>query len=572
MRKRALVSGEIMRQNIVLHCDLCVIGGGMSGIAAAVTAARLGLKVVLVQDRNVLGGNASSEIRMWIRGAGLHFPLYREGGIIEELALDNMHYNPNLNFSVWDGVLYNKVVSEKNITLLSGATCTGAEYRDNRIVRVSAWQLQSYNKYEIEAKYFADCSGDCVLAEFIPALVAEGRESKEQFGEELALETADSATMGNTCLLQLRRGREKNSPPFPFERDIGALIDKRIRAENKDWTQENFWWLEFGGDDNALRNAEKHNAEAIGAAFSTYRYIRKKAGDSFDWSLDWVGFLAGKRETRRYVGDYVLTANDLLNSSEFNDEIAYGGWSLDVHYPKGLYAQRPNVHYHLKKPYAIPYRCVYSKNIDNLFFAGRNISVTHLALSSTRVMATCAMIGQAVGAACFVANRYEETPRGALKHVAEIQQTLLVHDCFLLGTKRQGVLCQNEERTFLKDNRIKLKKGEVWKREFSPRFVNKIRLVFDSDFARKYVKDTNLKYFPTLCYNGGRQKAKEPPALVKDFTIRYRTDGQWIEKNVAGNFQRLVFVDIAETIDAIEFVGSATYGSGKILLYSLDII
>lgn len=561
-----------MRQNIVLHCDLCIIGGGMSGIAAAVTASRLGLKVVLVQDRNVLGGNASSEIRMWIRGAGLHFPTYREGGIIEELALDNMHYNPNLNYSVWDGVLYNKVVSEKNIKLLLGTTCISAEYQDSRIVSISAWQLQSYNKYEIKAKYFADCSGDCILAEFIPANVMEGRESKNQFDEEPALETADSATMGNTCMLQLRRGKEKNSPSFPFEKDIGDLIDKRINVANKDWKQENFWWLEFGGDEDALRNAEKHNATAISAAFSTYRHIRKKVGDSFDWSLDWVGFLAGKRETRRYVGDYILTANDLLDSVEFDDEIAYGGWSLDVHYPKGLYAKRPNVHYHLKKPYSIPYRCIYSQNIDNLFFAGRNISVTHLALSSTRVMATCAMIGQAVGVACFVANRYKETPRGALKYIAEIQQTLLAHDCLLLNTKRQGVLCQNEERTFSKDNRIKLKKGESWKREFSPCFVNKIRLVFDSDFARKYIKDSTLKYFPTLCYNGSRQKVKEPPTLVKDFTIRYRINGKWQEKNVVGNFQRLVFIDIFETIDAIEFVGNATYGNEKILLYSLDII
>lgn len=561
-----------MRQNIVLHCDLCVIGGGMSGIAAAVTASRLGLKVVLVQDRNVLGGNASSEIRMWIRGAGMHFPEYREGGIIEELALDNMHYNPNLNYSVWDGVLYNKVVSEKNITHLLGTTCIGADYKDNRIVSISAWQLQSYNKYEIKATYFADCSGDCVLSEFVPIKVMEGRESKSQFHEELASDKADLATMGNTCMLQLRRGKEKSCPAFPFEKDIGELIDKRINVKNNDWENENFWWLEFGGEDDALKNAEKHNATAISAAFSAYRHIKENAGDSFDWSLDWVGFLAGKRETRRYVGDYILTANDLLDSVEFEDEIAYGGWSLDIHYPKGLYAKDANIHYHIKKPYAIPYRCIYSQNIDNLFFAGRNISVTHLALSSTRVMATCAMIGQAVGAACFVAKKYKETPRGALKYITEIQQTLLAHDCLLLNTKRQGVLCQNEERTFSKDNRIKLEKGEWWKREFSPRFVNKIRLVFDSDFARKYIKDSTLKYFPTLCYNGSRQKVKEPPTLVKDFTIRYRIDGKWKEKNVVGNFQRLVFIDVFETIDAIEFVGNATYGNEKILFYSLDII
>ena len=151
------------------ECDLCVIGGGMAGICAAVSAARKGLSVILIQDRNVLGGNASGEIRMWIRGAGAAFPEYKEGGLIEELALDNMYYNPSLNYSLWDAVLYNKVVMEKNIRLLLGTTCIGATCENNKITGVRAWQLASYVTYEIKADYFSDCSGDCILAEFTDA-------------------------------------------------------------------------------------------------------------------------------------------------------------------------------------------------------------------------------------------------------------------------------------------------------------------------------------------------------------------------------------------------------------------
>ncbi len=554
-----------------LNCDLCVIGGGMAGICAAVSAARLGLSVILVHDRNVLGGNASSEVRMWIRGAGKLFPGYAEGGILEELALDNMYYNPNLNYSVWDGVLYNKVISEKNITLLLGATCVGAEYDGRRIKSICAWQLQSYRRYEVEATYFADCSGDCVLAEFISIPTMIGRESMGEFGETLAPEMADDRTMGNTCMLQLRKGKSKIEPPFPFEEDISELIGKRIGFSENNWEQENFWWLEFGGDDHALKNASRHNQTALKMAFSAYHSIKGKLGKDFPWSLDWVGFLAGKRETRRYRGDYVLTANDLLAGKNFDDEIAYGGWSMDVHDARGLYAESANKHYFPKSPYAIPYRCIYSSDIGNLFFAGRNISATHLALSSTRVMGTCAMLGQAVGTACAVAKRYGLSPHDAGDRIEEIQQRLLQNDCFLLHTSRKGILSNSTERCIAGGKRIALEKGERRTWEFSKRDISYIRIVFDSDFERKFVKDPMLKLFPMLCYNGSRKTLSVPPTLVRSFVVRWRTDNGWHEKTVGNNFQRLVRIEIGEEADAIEFHGLSTYGAKKIYLWSLDI-
>lgn len=555
-----------------LRCDFCVIGGGMAGICAAVSAARLGLSVVLVHDRNVLGGNASSEVRMWIRGAGLRFPQYAEGGLLEEIALDNMHYNPNLNYSVWDGVLYNKVVSEKNITPLLGATCVGAAEEGGRIKSVRAWQLQSYRLYEIEAAYFADCSGDCVLAEFLPVRTMRGRESKDMYGEPMAPAVADDATMGNTCMLQLRKGTEKPAPPFPFEKDITEQIARRIDAANNNWEKENFWWLEFGGDDDALKNAEKHNRTALAMAFSAYRGIRERAGKNFPWQLDWVGFLAGKRETRRYRGDYVLTANDILRGENFADAIAYGGWTMDVHDPRGLDAEEANAHYAPSAPYAVPYRCIYSADIENLFFAGRNISATHLALSSTRVMGTCAMLGQAAGTACAVAKKYGLTPRAAGAHVDEIRKLLLDNGCYLLHARRRGAFGSSAERRVGREKRIVLGIGEkkVW--EFSARRVSHIRLVFDSDFERRYEKDPMLRLFPMLCYNGSRKALRLPPTLVQDFSVRWRTKDGWHGRTVENNFQRLVTIPAGEEADAVEFCATRTHGAKKVYLWSADVL
>ena len=438
---------------IKYKADLCVIGGGISGICVAVSAARKGVKVILVHDRNVLGGNASSEIRMWPRGACTHFPEYREGGIFEEIALDNMYFNPEMNYSVFDAVLYNKVVSEKNIKLLLGTTCIGAKSKDGKITSIKAWQLASYNTFNIKADYFADCSGDCILAEFTDALYMQGRESKDEYYEPHGKDVKDNKTMGNSCLFQLRKtDKTVTNKPFPFEKELDTTaINKRINFNNNDYLHQNYWWLELGGNKDALKDADQINHELISLAFSTYSHMVKTTGGKSGWTLDWVGFLAGKRETRRYVGDYVLTENDLLNSKKFDDEIAYGAWSLDDHNPDGFYGTEPNVKTLLNAPYAIPYRSVYSKNISNLFFAGRNISVTHLALSSTRVIATCAIIGQAVGNACVVAKRHGVLPRQVgINFIDELKQEILLDDLLLLDTKRNKKIDFNSgfERDF----------------------------------------------------------------------------------------------------------------------------
>ena len=196
-------------KTIVHEADLCVVGGGIGGMFTAISAARHGAKVVLMQDRPVLGGNCSSEIRMWISGAGTRVRDLQETGIMEEILLENMHRNPSRNFSVWDSILYEKVKAEENIELLLNCACCSAEMEGNEIRSVTGFQLTTYTWQTVEADLFADCSGDSVLAPLTGAEFRQGREAASEFGESLAQEKADSRTMGMSCLIQ---ARETGSP------------------------------------------------------------------------------------------------------------------------------------------------------------------------------------------------------------------------------------------------------------------------------------------------------------------------------------------------------------------------
>lgn len=583
----------------IINTEFCVIGGGLAGVCAAISAARRGVKVVLIQDRPVLGGNASGEIRMWIRGASVSFPEYREGGILEELAMDNIFYNPRMNYSEWDGVVYNKVIAEKNITLLLNTSCVGAAEKNGKIEAIKAWQLTTYTNYCIRAQYYADCSGDCIIAEFTDARFCKGRESKKEYGESYAPEKADSCTMGNSCLLQVRetdRFVKYIAPPFAYkftEEEFQNRFDINNRSSFK---TNNFWWIEIGGDGDVIKNAEEYNRELIARAFGVWDYIKNSGRfDAENWELDWVGFLAGKRESRRYVGDYVLNQNDIERAQPFPDEIAYGGWSMDDHNPLGIHTQDlPNIHYPVREPYPIPYRCLYSANISNLFFAGRNVSVTHMALSSTRVMATCALMGQAVGTACSLAVRYGISPREVGGHMEELQQSLRDDDCFLLHTPRKiseavrtsssnigkdrlAGFWEGIERTLgCKDGAIVLQKGEPLEFVFSRSVqCGGIRLLFDNDISGKRYPDSQsfLKMFPNRCsYPLNGAAATMANELTKEFRVYILTEGQWkLLRGIADNHQRLVKIPVDRGIEGIRFVGDETYGHDEIHLYSFDI-
>lgn len=453
MRRRTSPGkGKPMSVETVSHrADFCVVGGGLAGMCAAIAAARGGSKVALIQDRPMLGGNASSEIRMWVCGAG--GDNNRETGLIEEIELTSLWRNPDKNYSVWDGILWEKVKNEPNITLLLNCSVFDAEMRDGRIVSVTGWQTTTQQKHTVFAAYFADCSGDSVLAPLTGAAFRVGREAAAEFGEKTSQTQADRRTMGMSCLIQMRKTDRPSSfiPP-----DWAAALPEealRFRTPCMDSTSENFWYLELGGNRDSIRDTEAVRDELLKLAYGMVDYIKNsgKVPDADYWELDWMGFLPGKRESRRMVGAYMMTQNDVLAGGRFPDTVAYGGWPLDDHHPDGFYHRgNPNVWGETPSPYGIPYRALYSANVPNLFFAGRNISMTHAAMSSTRVMATCALAGQAVGTAADIARAFSLSPHGVYEQRLELlQQRLMENGCFLPGfCRRISDVCREAVLSF----------------------------------------------------------------------------------------------------------------------------
>ncbi len=424
-------------KNLNHKVDLCVVGGGLAGMCAAISAARHGIKVLLIHDRPVLGGNASSEIRMWVCGA--HGQNMRETGIVEEIMLENLYRNQNTVYSIWDSILYEKVKFEENITLLLNCSCLDAQMTGNKIKSIKGWQLTSETWHTVEAELFADCSGDSILAPLTGAEFRIGREAASEYNESIEPEIADNKTMGLSCLFQARETDKPQTfipPSWAHVYSSDDDLPKRGHLIRK----TNYWWIEIGGENDSIHDTEELKDELLKIAFGIWDHI-KNHGDheAENWILDWIGFLPGKRESRRYIGDHVLTQNDVRAEGRFDDVIAYGGWPMDDHHPAGFnYPGNPNINHPVPSPFGIPYRCLYSKNIENLFFAGRNISTTHAALSSTRVMATCALLGQAVGTAASIAVKYSLTPRGVYgEKIEELKQMLMDDDSYLPFNKRK---------------------------------------------------------------------------------------------------------------------------------------
>ena len=355
-------------KNSAHKTEFCVVGGGLAGMCAAISAARHGVKTVLMHDRPVLGGNASSEIRMWVCGAqGLN---RRETGIIEEIQLENNYRNPLSNFSIWDSILYEKVRFEPNITLLLNCSCTDIEMDGDRIRAVKGWQLTTETRHRVEADLFADCSGDSILAPLSGAEYRIGREARAEFGEDIAPLAADKKTMGMSCEINVR----EYSTPQTFIPPVWAYSypsDDDLPNREHDIRANHFWWAELGGEDDSIHDTEEIRDELLKVIFGIWDHVKNHGDHGADnLVLEWVGFLPGKRESRRYIGDYVMTQNDVCAEGRFEDIVAFGGWPMDDHHPAGFkHPGDPTVFHHAPSPFGIPYRSLYSKNIGNLFFA-----------------------------------------------------------------------------------------------------------------------------------------------------------------------------------------------------------
>lgn len=585
-----------MLQTVEYKADFCVVGGGLAGICAAVAAARRGVKVVLMHDRPMLGGNASSEIRMWVCGA--QGKNVAETGIMEELFMENLRINPYKLYPVFDGMLWDFVTKEKNITLLMNCTCMDAETENNVIRSVTGWQMTTQKFCKVYADNFSDCSGDSILAPLTGAHFRVGREAADEFGENVSAKTADKKTMGNSCLIQAHRGTEKVAfTPPSFAKKL-TEEDVKYRRPNMKSEYENYWYLELGGTRDTIGDAELIRDDLIALAYGMWDYIKNsgKYEDADYWQLDFIGFLPGKRESRRMVGKVIMTQNDITSDRAFEDVAAYGGWPLDDHDPEGFYYDgHPNTLYKTPAPYAIPYRALYSENIENLFFAGRNISMTHAAMSSTRVMATCAVCGQAVGTAAAVAKKYACTPDEVYgNHLEELQENLLWDDCLLPHKPRKvNALTESAKLTVNGKTNAEAEKirdgndrenlficgsGDVTEYRFdSPVSVGEIRLIFDSDLDRLTLPggECERKHMTRCNLFPDSPVMHLPTTLCKSFAVSViSADGtEKILADVTDNARRAVKIKCEEkNIAAVRLVmREAHCGGEEMRLFSFDV-
>lgn len=577
--------------------QVCVVGGGLSGLCAAVACARHGGKVLLMHDRPVLGGNASSEIRMHICGA--HGSNNQETGIIEEILLENQYYNPEKNYSLWDSVLYSLAREQAGMEMILNCACISGKMVGNKLSEITGFQVTTQQFHRVEADIFIDCSGDSVLAPITGAPYRHGRGSSTEYGESIAPVQADRNTMGMSCLLQARKEQTESvfiPPKWVRKMTIDDLAPYRV--PNMDDPMENFWYLELGGEDDTIRDTEKLRDELLEAALGLWDWI-KNAPENREkhrfWHLEWLGFLPGKRESRRYVGAYVMNQNDVSTGGHFEDIIAYGGWSMDDHHPGGLHTKEPPTIFHpAPSPFGIPYRCLYSVAVPNLMFAGRNISVTHSALSSTRVMATCALLGQAAGTAAAIAVENKQLPGDVYAHhLCRLQQTLMEDDCYLPGVVRPAgeltmaaelrvgdrdasVLRNGVDRPVGEtDNGVYLNLNEPLEVRFpQEQKINGIRLVFDSDLNRVTLPEAVLGIHPMMPTNRRWDFPVScvPKTLVCDFEVRALSTAGWkTVAEVANNYQRLCRVPLDVMTAALSIIPRSTWGVEKAHLFAVDI-
>lgn len=416
-------------------CDLAVIGGGLSGVCCAITAAREGVKVTLVQDRPVLGGNASSEVRLWILGATSHMGnnnrWAREGGVIDEILVENMHRNPEGNPLVLDTILLEWVVRESNITLLLNTAVHDLEKAGDDTIRgVRAFCSQNSTCYEIQAPLFCDASGDGVVGFLAGAAFRMGAEGRAEFGELFAPEEPSPDLLGHTIYFHSKdTGRPvRFTPPAFALSDITKI--PRWRDFKAGESGCRLWWIEWGGKLDTIHDSEAIKWELWKVAYGVWDHIKNSGQfpEAETLTLEWVGTIPGKRESRRFEGDVILNQRDIVEQRLHDDAVSFGGWAIDVHPPEGVFSPQPGcAQWHSKGIYQIPWRCMYSRNIRNLFLAGRIISASHVAFASTRVMATCAHGAQAVGIAAAICLRDGTAPRDLREAplMRELQQRLL---------------------------------------------------------------------------------------------------------------------------------------------------
>ncbi len=405
--------GAIKPAQQAKNVDLIIAGGGIPGVCMAISAARLGLTVALLQDRPVLGGNNSSEVRVHLAGRINLEPYPKLGDVVSEIGpAKGGNAQPATYYE--DERKIEAVKAEKNVALYLSTRALGVDMSGSKITAVVGRNIETGQETRFVAPLVADCTGDGVIGALAGAEFRQGRESREETGESTAPEKADSMTMGSSVQWYSREAKEPVA--FPDIKWGLSFSDKTCeRVKMGEWTWETGMKL------HQVMDFERVRDYGMLVVFSNWSFLKNHSKAKADYAksrLDWVAYVAGKRESRRLIGDLVLKEQDLVNKVIYPDATACTSWTIDLHYPDPKNTKNfPDAEFKsiakhkLIYPYPIPYRCLYSKNIDNLFMAGRDISVTHVALGTVRVMRTGGMMGEVVGMASSLCKKYTCTPR-----------------------------------------------------------------------------------------------------------------------------------------------------------------
>lgn len=426
--------------------DLVVAGGGIAGCCAAVSAARLGCKVALIHNREVLGGNNSSEVRVGLSGLIMQEPYKNLGNLMDELGgvghwtnhearLDpdsersrqimkilekypeKLQHNAGVKSNYEDEKKLNLLLAEPNITLFLGTHVTKVEMDGSTITALIGQDIRTGKEYIFKGHMFADCTGDGDVGYLAGADFRMGRESRSETGEAQAPEKADSLVMGTSVQWYAEAGpQEEPFPECPWAAEFNEKTYRAISRGDWDW--------ETGMNNNQITEIEYIRDYALRAVYGNWDYLKNRSPKKNEFKnhkLQWVAYIGGKRESRRLLGDVILCEQDLLEARRYDDASFTTTWGMDLHYPKKIegFSEEPFLSIaktRKHKPYAVPYRCLYSRNIDNLFMAGRNISVTHAALGTIRVMRTGGMMGEVVGMAASICRDKDTTPRGVYQN------------------------------------------------------------------------------------------------------------------------------------------------------------
>lgn len=598
--------------------DVVVVGGGMTGLCAALASAREGVRTALIHNRSVLGGNASSEIRMHICGADANqFKRNAaETGIIHEILLENKAHNDYYNYSIWDSVLLQTVYRQKGLTLFLNTNMEDADLETDRIRQILCYQSTTETHLCITGQVFIDCTGNGTLGYFAGADFRTGSEGRSEFQEPDAPEEPNGDRMGNTLLFKAvnrghpvpfrtpdwvrhfseddlkLRGHGNHKPLLLCPTDINYTNQKEAPGEKKAFDcyglDYGYWWIELPGKGpDIIDEYETIRDELVRCVYGVWDHL-KNSGDhgAEDYDLQWVGMLPGIRESRRLMGDYILTENDVLANRIFPDAVAYGGWPIDNHTPGGLDDKdvMPSTVRHFPGLYTIPYRCYCSGRISNLMQAGRILSASKLAMASSRVMGTCSVGGQAAGTAAAMCVQYGCQPRQVGERIGELQQRLLRSDCYIPGFVNQdagdlarraraeasscleghpadkvlnGVSRDTEEAVNCwESDGIRAEGETLTLRLDRPARLGQVRLTFDSNLNRAIKITLSAKRM-------AQQQAGPPRELVKDYEVRLVRNGEAAaSRRVEGNYQRLNVLDFPEKplCDIVEIRISATNG------------